>query len=339
MNEQMNEYVWDRSDPVDPDIAHLERTLEVLKYAPAHAQARPAVLFRGAGRRMPARAAAILAITIGGAWLASLTFTSLRSPSPNGLSSAWEVTALQGLPRVGSSTISGSEQLRIGQWLQTDGQSHARLALAGIGTVTVEPDSRVRLMKSAETEHRIELARGGIEAFITAPPRLFFVETPAATAVDLGCKYRLEVEPDGSGTLAVSLGWVSFERGGVESIVPHGGVCKTRAGIGPGTPYFDDAPPRLIAQLERFDFDDGGDDAIDAVLAEARPRDSLTLWHLARRLKGEARGKVLDRLASLAPPPGTLDRSAALAGNPTALNVWRDALPWSPLPFTRADSD
>ena len=41
----------------------------------------------------------------------------------------------------------------------------------------------------------------------------FYVDTPAASAVDLGCVYELEVGDDGGGMLEVIYGWVSLEAG------------------------------------------------------------------------------------------------------------------------------
>ena len=60
-----------------------------------------------------------------------------------------------------------------------------------IGSVEVEPNTRLRVVAAQPGEHRLALERGEIRAKITAPPRLFFVETASGTAVDLGCEYKL----------------------------------------------------------------------------------------------------------------------------------------------------
>ena len=57
----------------------------------------------------------------------------------------------------------------------------------------------------------MSLSKGAIHARIWAPPKQFFVNTPSATAVDLGCEYTLQVDEDGGGLIRVTLGWVSFE--------------------------------------------------------------------------------------------------------------------------------
>jgi hypothetical protein len=195
--------------------------------------------------------------------------------------------------------------------------------VADIGTVTVHPASRMRLLATdPRKEHRLELARGHIEALITAPPRLFFVDTPSATAVDMGCAYDLVVADDGSGELSVTMGLVDLEHEGVTSTVPEGASCRMRPGTGPGTPFFSDADPGFVEALSQLDFEEKGEGALSAVLAAARPNDTLTLWHLLTRVENALRGRVFDRLAELSAPPPGITRNAILQGDSAALKTW-----------------
>lgn len=330
-----DEYLWNRTGPIDPEVARLEQMLAPLRFQGAPSG--PGLHLAGPERRrsFPLRAAAMVALAIGGVWIAAIALQQRSIPGRNpgripGVT--WDVAVLRGAPHINASQVSGAGHLAIGQWLETDSVSQAQVAVASVGNVTVEPDSRVRLVQSGETEHRLELQRGRIQAFITAPPRLFFVDTPGATAVDLGCRYELAVDKDGSGMLQVTLGWVSLERDGRESIVPSGAACRTQKGIGLGTPYYLDASQRFQRELERLDFGDHSDDALQAVLEESRSRDILTLWHLLARAPASTHQRIFDRLAELAPLPQDIDRQEALAGNREALIKWRDTMIWSPLP-------
>ena len=78
------------------------------------------------------------------------------------------------------------------------------------------------------------LDRGTIHARIWAPPKLFFVDTQAAVAVDLGCAYTLQVDEKGDGLLRVTSGWVGLEREGRDTYIPEGAVCATRSEHRPG---------------------------------------------------------------------------------------------------------
>ena len=244
---------------------------------------------------------------------------------------SWEVARLVGAPMIGSLRIGQTGQLGVGQWLETDAGSRARISVASIGQVEIDPNTRVRLLETRPTEHRLELARGRMSAHIWAPPRLFFVDTPSAVAADLGCAYTLEVDDAGASLLRVTSGWVALQLRDRESIVPAGAACATRPGIGPGTPYFEDASQTFRAALTKLDFEAGTAQLADksvlkGLLAEARVRDTLTLWHLLYRVEGNERGLVYDRLAALAPPPPGVTREGVLQLDEKMLRLWKGHL-------------
>ncbi len=235
----------------------------------------------------------------------------------------WPVATVTGAPQVAARVVGRDTSLRLGQWLETDRASRARVAVGTIGEVTVDPNSRLRLVGVAERDHRIELQRGTLNAIIWAPPRLFFVDTPSATAVDLGCAYTLTVDPDGNGTLAVSAGYVALEHDGRSSITPWGMTCLTRRGAGPGTPFANNAPDALRRALFRFDFEAAAAASVLAeILAHARGDDAVTLWHLLARTTGDDRRAVFHRLEQLAAPPDGVTRDGILSLDAAMLARW-----------------
>ncbi|HLQ59355.1 MAG TPA: hypothetical protein VK113_07560 [Gemmatimonadales bacterium] len=239
--------------------------------------------------------------------------------------SAWDVTALAGRPLIGTTRLAASGRLRVGDWLQTDDSSRALIAVGRIGQVEVRPATRVQLVVASANEHRLALARGTIDAKVDAVPRLFFVETPAGTAIDLGCAYTLATDSLGKGLLHVTGGEVEFQTGRRSSRVPLGALMQIRPATGPGTPYVDDAPAPLVRALLAFDFErvgrggGGGARATRNILALARPQDALSLWHLLQRVDPPLRGAVYDRLAALLPPPPGVTRRGAIALESRAL--------------------
>jgi len=242
---------------------------------------------------------------------------------------AWRVKRLDGTPTVGTERISNNGELAVGEWLETDGNSRAQIAVSSIGSVDIDENTRVRLLQTQPTEHRLELARGKMSAHIWAPPRLFFVNTPSAVAADLGCAYTLEVDDQGSSLLRVTSGWVALELQNRESIVPAGAACETRPSLGPGTPYFEDSAAGFKDALKQVDFDPDAaarSSALKAMLDQARTRDTLTLWHLLTRVEGEDRARVYDKMAALFPPPAGVTREGVLALNQQMLDAWRDAM-------------
>lgn len=239
-----------------------------------------------------------------------------------------EVIALAGKPLVDTNVIAGKSTLAVGQWLETDHQSRAQITIADIGRVEVGSNSRISLLQTRPTEHRLNLVRGRISAAISAPPRLFIVETPTAVAVDLGCEYTIEVDESGAGVLRVTSGYVALEFSGRESIVPAGAICNTRPRLGPGTPVFEDASDAFRRALLAFDLSTGRPGALQVLLAEARRRDTLTLWHLLPQVSGSERALVFDRMVGLYAPPDDVTKAGILRLDRIMLEAYRKRLEW-----------
>ena len=330
-------YLWDGSGEPDQEIQRLESALARYRHAgalptfPDALSAAPRKFFGFALElnwlsRAAALAFVLIAVVLSGLWI--LTRSPALPAAPG-----WDVVRVDGTPLVGANSITSSANkatLHPGQTLVTNSDSRATISVAGLGEIQVDPDSRLRLLLSSANRKRISLEIGTIHAAIWAPPGQFVVDTPSAVAVDLGCAYTLHVDPDGSGTLRTTLGWVGFHLHGRDSFIPAGAICSTRPGIGPGTPYFEDAPEQFRAALHQFDFasltPEARSTALETILAEARPRDALTLWHLLSRTDGTDRARVYTRLAALVPPPRGVTRQGILLLDQPMLDLWWNTL-------------
>ncbi len=323
-----DDYLWDGSGAPDPEVERLTRLLRPLRHdlpAPAFpelsstAQVRP----RRTGEALAAAAAVVLA-------LSSLVVVARRPPQ-----TGWNVARLEGQPRVGETLVGQHGRLGLGEWVETDATSRARIAVGAIGDVELGPRTRVRLVDAGRRSHRLSLVRGEMLARIWGRPGQFRVDTPSATAVDLGCMYTLSVDDTGAGLLTVQIGWVAFAFEGRESFVPAGARCATRRERGPGTPYFLDAAERLREGLAALDADASRVAALDTVLATARPRDALSLWHLLVRVDEAERPRVYERLASFVPPPRGVTLDGILRSDRLMLDRWWDALDLGPVSLWR----
>jgi hypothetical protein len=323
-----SDYLWDRSGAPDAETARLEGLLAEFREElappamPAVDERQPWGWFRNwwGVSAMPrfAVAMAVMLLIVG-----ALLLGPLR------MGRGYAVVRLDGSPRVGDQPITnGGGELGVGEMIETDGASRAEIRVGLIGEVELEPNTRMRLVRARATEHRLALDRGTMHARIWAPPRLFFVETPGALAIDLGCVYTMQVDDSGAGLLRVDSGYVQLEFGGRKSIVPEGAAAATRPGFGPGTPYWLEAPPELITALAEVDFGTPAQrqDALPRLLGAARDDDALTLLSLLERLEAEGRAQVFDRLAQLVPPPQGVTREGVAAGDRRMIEQWWELL-------------
>jgi hypothetical protein len=291
MNE---EYLWDRTGEPNPETVRLEQLLGQLKYHGATKRPRRSV--------SPWWLAAAAAI-VGGLFVAPALW---RAPL-----TSWQ--------------FQDGGRMHSGQTIETGATDKVKIQSSETGEVTIDPGSRLRLVAASGREERFDLQRGTIHALIWAPPGRFVVDTPSSKTIDLGCEYALQVSKDGNGLLTVEIGWVALDYNSVESFIPAGAACKTRPGKGPGTPYFSDAPEALTNALGRFDTSADAT-ALDTVIASARGRDALSLWHLMIRTQGDERARVFDRFASLVSLPPEVTREAVLRSDGKALDAAWNAL-------------
>ncbi len=333
-----DDYLFDGSGTPDPDVERLEKMLGRLrttrsappipytvrrantvrpKADPTYDKAAAPVRWRTVRFLAPSLAvAAAIIVMVAVIWKST------------GTGAAWEVASLSGTPRIGSGTLAGDGRLAVGQTLVTDAMSRARLYVSTIGEVTVDPDTRVRLVETRDGRHRLALARGTLRAVITAPPGQFIVSTPSANATDLGCAYTLHVDEDGAGLLSVTQGWVALESNGLESFVPAGASCRTDPARGPGTPRYDDGAEELRNALDELDH---GDDAarraeVLRLVLDHPDTSAVTLWHLIPRVVAADRGAVVDALADQLAMPRGVTREAILRLDRAALDAWWNEL-------------
>jgi len=305
----MSDYLWNKSGEPDPEIEQLERALSVFAQA---APPPPLVVHRSprAGRYVGFLLLAASVVLMAGGLTVALRF---RPAVPS-----WQVT-----------TAAGQSRLPVGGWLETGTREQVTFNVADIGTVRVEPNTRLRLLDTRAGHHSLELARGTMHATIWAPPNQFFVETPSTLAVDLGCAYTLTVDDEGAGLLSVLVGWVGFKWHDRESFIPAGSACATRPRIGPGTPYNERVSPQYRDALSAIDFTPNSPSvpaALTLVLNESTERDEVTLWHLLSRVPAADRDRVFDRLATFAAPPSGVTRDGIRSGDRDMLDAWWDAL-------------
>jgi FecR protein len=345
-----DDYLWDGSGEPDPEIQRLETALAKFRHrgeAPdfsrvsAPATAKKFWVLPVFGAKTPRFAVVAVGLAVLATVVCGVFYLRLQRQRPD-TSVRWDVAQFAGAPRVGSKAVGEHGKvagLRAGETLETDAQSQATITAATFGEINIEPNTRLRLLRTSPGRQHLALERGTIHATIWARPGDFAVDTPSAQAIDLGCVYTLHVDDSGAGLLRTTIGWVGFKLGNHESFIPAGAVCATRPRIGPGTPYFEDASEAFRTALSRFDFDAGMQAergaALQIILQQARREDALTLWHLLARVDASERGKVYEGLAAFVAPPAGVTPDGIARLDQAMLDSWWSALGYGDISLWR----
>jgi hypothetical protein len=309
-----DDYLWDRSGDVDPEIERLERLLSPLKHDAPLDELR----LRRKRSRLPIIIGAITAIA------ATVTLLLWWRSGPGVTACSGGVgmafTAKSGEVGCQDETLARGV-LPIGGTLDTRTNA-AELVIADIGRAELGPNTRVRLDVTQQDRHQLFLERGRMHARVVAVPRVFSVGTPSANVTDLGCEYTLEVDDAGAGSIRVITGMVELENQGAIVVVPAGAHARLLAGRRAGLPLDERASPELAAAVRAYE--DRASDALARVLAAPlAKRDAITLANLARVAPVAQQRSVLERLAALHPAPQDTTVDEALA-DPDLLTMWFD---------------
>ena len=232
----------------------------------------------------------------------------------------------------------GELRLRPGQRLEAPAGG-ARLEVADLGDVRLEPGALLQARAAARGRHRFFLERGTLTASITAEPGAFGVDTPAGSSVDLGCLYTLDVDERGETRLAVSLGRVAFRHAGTgrDVYVPAGASLVATVADGPTSPVWDSASEAWRTQVAALDRAD--DPAPDQLARLASADDTLSLWHLLQAPAAATREAAYDRLLALVDAPREASRAALVDAAPTSVaalaarRAWLERMDWYTFEF------
>ena len=235
----------------------------------------------------------------------------------------WQIASIEGSAQAGGSQ--GRRRYvpaRPARPSAPAGDSQLTLRADDLGSIDLFPDSEIR----ASTTRQVKLNRGKLHAFIWARPGQFVVDTPSSRAIDLGCEYTINVDPAGDGLLQGrhGLGGISIRR--ARELHPRRGAVRHPQAYRARAFRTMKIPPRRCSRpWDGFERGDRG--SLPVILAEARPRDGLTLWHLLTRVpRPKNESAVFDRFAQLVAVPAGRTKEAVLRRDTAAIDRCWDAL-------------
>lgn len=317
-------YLADPQAPPSADVQDVERQMAPLRF---ELRQRPLdVPTRSAWPRYRTiRTVARLAAAVAILTLAAAAYLSWRLSWTDGAPWRAEIDT--------ASAAAVTTALDVNRPLTLTSTSTARVNIARIGTMRVEPGSAITLAETTSARHRVVLNRGSVSVRIWAPPGMFAFRTPSGSVRDLGCIFDLSVDEAGTSRVRVDTGWVQMDNGYGESLVPAGASALMRRLSRPGVPIYDDSSVEFATAVRAAE--DDGDATehreLDTILRTARRRDVLTLLMLANVSPDNLKPVLLRRAAALWPPPAGVTVDAILAGDRDQLWKWHAALDLPPV--------
>lgn len=328
-------YLWDRSAPVDPFVADLERTLAPLAHRGGRLEAargREGVRARGLREwRWVAIVSAALAVVLGGTLLVLQRQHTPALPAPAAHEGAgWTVTGT-GFTTSEGPPVTTADGVRPSTLVATDSGRTAALTSALGSVIEVAPGTRVGLVHAGGLAQRLVIESGTlfVQASV-AKSDMHIASAAGEVTVSPGAACMVRVSEGGAGRVEVKTGQVRIDRDGVQARVAAQCAVALSA-RGPGTPVRSDAPRALAEVLAKLDdlrapADAASmkmaDDLLGKALSVCTQRDQATLWNLAQRATPGQRKQVIARAMALSTVVHKADTDALMRADAAAMDVW-----------------
>lgn len=240
--------------------------------------------------------------------LVSIPFIYKSNINPDAtVFSYWQVTKVKGNPTVNNgNAMAFTDSIKAGDWIETNDSSRAVITIAGLGEITVEPKSKLTILKSEQGEHRVLLEYGTINTNFSEKSDKFSIETKNSIARDnnvTGTAYTFSIDNKGDGMILVKDGSVTLESRGKEAVVPAGKICLVQAIAGPGTPFSVTASNEFRKALYAYDFEPHTTNAIYNVINTANETDMVSLINLIPRVNDEVKEQIYSKVSGYVAPP------------------------------------
>ncbi|MFZ5635711.1 MAG: FecR domain-containing protein [Pseudomonadota bacterium] len=334
-----DDYLWDRSDPPDPEIRRLEcllggyawnpdsaRSARAHRAVDAHAAPRAGAWRRARWRRAALAAVAAFALCAIGAQVWYSQRLRWENDRP------WRVAMQQGDVRIDGQAVAADAVLPKGRELRTGPDASVRLDVARVGQMVLGENSVIRIVETRSGRHRVQLQEGRLWARVWAPPGQFAIGLPHADLHDLGCEFVVESDAAGNARLTVRSGWVLVDDGRADVLVPEGTTVRVHDDRRAGLPHDLGARPEFVAALDAIDAAHGAVDPrgeeIRSLIAAARTQDAISLLSLLKRYPQLAEQPLLASTARTLPGVRALSPAEVRARGDAAFDDWWRALPY-----------
>lgn len=234
----------------------------------------------------------------------------------------WKLIDVQGNVTINGKPASQVDALSIGDWIETDELSSATINIPDIGTITLEPGTKIRLVQSDDDKKKIELQYGMLNSDTRASKSNLYINSDKTTAIDFGGVFSFAVDKNGEGLIFVQDGSVKVKSDNRDAIIPTGQFCYVMTNLGPGTPFSKDASKEFRKSLMQYDFYNGGAEAFASAFSSAGFTDAISLVNLIPTVPGNDRVAVFNKISNYVAPPGNIHRDSIKYYKVEELKEW-----------------
>lgn len=243
------------------------------------------------------------------------------------INSPWKVRTITGNVII-NGQISVSERWDENESLVTDSFSKAVINVPNTARIEVDANSFLILQKAKDKQNRIKLVKGNIRIINSSLMPYLSIEVDHSVIQDRGGTFEISIDDNSIVAIKVDYGYVEIEQKGRTYFIDEGYTCEIRPNYHPGTPYRINAPEELKSEIKKFDYENGGDNSLQQIVALSSESDMLTLLALIERVSESFRSTLFNKISAYFPPPAGVTLEGIVKLDRDMLEKWWFEIEW-----------
>jgi hypothetical protein len=241
--------------------------------------------------------------------------------------SPWNVKLIDGTVTI-NGMANSSGNISQGESLNTDSKSRIMVDVPQMGKLQIDTNTTIVVEKAKDGDNRVLLKRGSFKIINSALMPEFTIRLNSSFVIDHGGVFSISADESDNIKVIVEFGFVEIGYKNQSYFVSEGYVCEIKNNYPPGIPYRLNASDTLKNEVEKFDYENGGDDSVQKIISTAHNEDMLTLLALIPNTSQLQRQLLFQVVANHYPPPSGVTRMGIIKADSEMLNKWWEEIEW-----------
>lgn len=239
----------------------------------------------------------------------------------------WRVNSIEGNAVIGGRNDK-NDKWDQGELLSTNDESRAFVHIPKVGGMEVYYKTRLMLDKAKDGANTVVLNYGKISLSNTEDMPEFTIVVNNFEVIDRGGKFEVENLSSLGAKVKVVYGFVEIVHEGNSYMIDENHTCVLRKGFRPGIPVNVNSSDSMRALVNSFDFENGGEAAVEKIISIAKEHDMLTLLALIPVVPQLQRQIIFQEISNRFPPPESVTRAGIIRIDKDMLYQWWEEIEW-----------
>lgn len=239
----------------------------------------------------------------------------------------WRIVNIEGSAIVGGRS-DNSDKWQQGELLTTNEFSKTVIHVPKVGTMEIGYNSQLFLDKAKDGANTVTLKLGKVHLSNIEYMPDFTILVNGFEIIDRGGKFEIENTSLNVAKLTVGYAFAEIIYNDVSYMIDENHTCILRKGFRPGTPVNINSSDSMRAAVEWFDFENGGELAIEKIISLSKEQDVLTLLALIPHVAQLQRQIIFQEISNRFPPPESVTRAGIIRLDKEMLYIWWQEIEW-----------